>query len=265
MIDKIFYINLDRRIDRNINVRSQLTNSGLTNLPIERVSAVDGSKLDRSKLESIVKKESLDNKNKIYGVSLTLGAIGCAMSHRAVWKAINSSTISSALILEDDIEIDERIIEKLQSYEKYIPDFDVLFLGYHPATLKYLNSSNNVNDVVIELAKHDKSRIYGLFGYVVSKKGASKLLKLFPISEQLDTELSKNIKSLDLNIYVLKPNLCLIKSDPSESAFKHGTDIQTNIEPFPTDSVTNDVMYLSVIVILSLLIILFLRIIKLFL
>jgi GR25 family glycosyltransferase involved in LPS biosynthesis len=100
-IDHIFYINLDKRVDRDNNVRSQLNKHNLLGIT-ERVSAVNGSTLNLDTIPEtiITSKGILDSKSKTntIGISLTSGAIGCALSHRKIWINIRDDpNIQSAL------------------------------------------------------------------------------------------------------------------------------------------------------------------------
>ncbi|VBB17727.1 glycosyltransferase family 25 [Yasminevirus sp. GU-2018] len=254
--DRIFYINLDRRPERDSNVKAQLKNAGLLQIA-ERVSAVDGSKLDLDMVKPIITKKGVDDalgQTNAFGISLTRGAIGCAMSHRSIWIRIRDDPeVKSALILEDDIDIDRDFIRKFNKYRRFVPlNYDVLFLGYHPASMKYFSKDENQAFVRSE-------KVYGLFGYIVTKQGAEKLLKMFPISEQVDTALYKCVNKYGVNAYLLKPELRLITSEPSEVAKKFGSDIQQIKEGFPSDSVVTDMTYLLIVVALALLITMLIR------
>lgn len=221
LFDKIYYINLDRRTDRNAHMTQLLKNYNLDGIT-ERITAVDGSKLDMDKIpHDIITQDGIEdakNKKQRVFVPMTPGAIGCAMSHRNIWQIIAKSDLKSALILEDDVYFDPAISAKLEAYKVDWPkSYDVIFLGYSSATIK------NIYEMYNDLFYRTK-REYGLFGYIVSKKGAEKLLKIFPIKNQLDTEMHKNFSSLDA--YVIKPENRIIFSDLSEKSVQFGTDIQ---------------------------------------
>jgi len=224
MIEKIYYINLDKRKDRDENVKQQLAKTNLSQYA-KRISAVNGSLINMQNIKSniITEKGRYDimtnHKNKMKGISLTKGALGCALSHRHIWHDIINNNISEALILEDDITFVDNFTQKLDSIlsDARSYNYDVLFLGYHPATLKYIISHNAT------LLKSKK--IYGLFGYIVTNNGAKKLLEAFPISYQIDTEISK---INDINIYIVRPENRIITSEPSEYATTFGSDIQYN-------------------------------------
>ena len=203
LLDKIIYINLERRPDRNKNVIDQLTKLNLIQMA-ERFNAIDGSTLNLDKIDSsIITKQGIDDakKSEIIYKFLTPGAIGCAMSHRAIYQKIINENIQRCLILEDDITIDENFNEKIKDIENEISyDYDLFFLGYHiNASLKgniYWQSDNTKKF----------SQIYGLFSYIVTQEGAKKLLDLFPISLQIDSVISEN--SDKINICGMDWNKC---------------------------------------------------------
>ena len=220
LFDKIIYINLDRRPDRNSNVIEQLKKVGLENIS-ERFSAIDGKKLDLDKIDqTIITPDGIEyaKESKIIYTHLTQGAIGCAMSHRAIYQKIIDENINRCLILEDDITFDDNFINKIKLLEKEIRyDFDLFFFGYHPGS-----SVDSINFYTPLTCKFNS--VYGLFGYIVTKKGAKKLLDLFPITYQIDTEISRNTDKID--IYGVNPNNKIILSDQSQYSYKFGTDIQ---------------------------------------
>ena len=184
VLDRIFYINLDRRLERDQNVKSELTKHNLLNIPnmVDRISAVDGSQLDLDTVpNTIITSDGIINaksKTGRVGISLTPGAIGCALSHRKAWTKIRDDpSIQTALILEDDIQLEKDFVPILKYYLETVKNkYDVLFLGYHPATIKYMQI-NKMNESELFF---QTSKVYGLFGYVVTKNGAKKLLKIFP-------------------------------------------------------------------------------------
>lgn len=228
MIEKIYYINLDKRKDRDDNVKQQLAKNNLSQYA-KRISAVDGSLINMNNIHSDIITEKgrhdimTNHKNKLPGISLTKGAFGCALSHRYIWNDIINNNISNALILEDDITFVDNFTQKLEFIlsDTKTYNYDVLFLGYHPATLKYINKNPSSSNKTLLTSK----KIYGLFGYVVTNNGAKKLLEAFPISYQIDTEINK---ILDINIYIVPPEKRIVTSEPSEYAVTFGSDIQSD-------------------------------------
>jgi GR25 family glycosyltransferase involved in LPS biosynthesis len=220
LFEKIIYINLDRRTDRNKNMLELLKKFNLLNIT-ERLSAVDGKTLDLNNInpDIITAKGIKDAKesNKLYTV-LTTGAIGCAMSHRAIYKKIIKDKINSCLILEDDITFSDKFHNQLTILESIIDeDYDLFFLGYHDSSLAY-NHMCKINKICLF------THVYGLFGYIVTYKGAQKLLNMFPITSQIDSEIS--LQSDKIKTLGLSYDTTIIFSDKSSVHTKFGTDIQ---------------------------------------
>jgi GR25 family glycosyltransferase involved in LPS biosynthesis len=224
MFDKIFYINLQHRKDRNQNVTDQLIKINKYNIS-ERLDAVYGVNLNIQTLPSNLitdkgKEDALNDNQQLY-TYLTKGAVGCALSHRKAYEKIIKDNIKAALILEDDITFDDNFNEKLKVLEKNIlidyVGYDILYLGYSSPSL--YNNNVKINDYFMKPVV-----VYGLFGYIVTNNGAKKLLDIFPITSQIDTEISNNFNKI--NAYIVTPENRIIFSDPSSIDTKFGTDIQ---------------------------------------
>ncbi|AYV75540.1 MAG: glycosyltransferase family 25 [Terrestrivirus sp.] len=257
MFDKIFYINLAHRTDRDKNVKEQIKklypDSQRMNNILEKIDGVYGNKLDIPNLSSDLitkegKNDAMNNLSAVY-IPLTKGAIGCALSHRKAYQKIIDDNLNSALILEDDIAIDPQFMNKITQILQNCPnDYDVLFLGYHRWSILYLQK--NINNLISQ-----SSAVFGLFGYIVSNKGARKLMNIFPITKQIDSEMSsyfrepeiktisdfidyktygkylnlipkKENNNFTINAYIVNPNHRLIFSDESNTSTRFGTDIQ---------------------------------------
>lgn len=89
----IFLINLDRSADRLSVFQSQMRRLGLT---FERVSGVDGNLISSEEKESLKRNSS---QTLLWGES----AMGCFLSHRAVWKLVSERNLDWAFIAEDDL------------------------------------------------------------------------------------------------------------------------------------------------------------------
>lgn len=107
LIDKIFYINLDKRTDRREQIESELTKMGLEG---ERYSSIN---------------------------TPHSGIIGCGYSHLNVLKIAKERGYSNVLILEDDFEFVvskekmEESLEKVLGFtNEYDLDYDVIMISY---------------------------------------------------------------------------------------------------------------------------------------
>ena len=221
MFTKILYINLDRRQDRKENVINELNKVGINsnNFFIDRIPGIDWKTLDFNNLSNnLFTKQAidtaLDNTKPLYS-PMTKGGIGCALAHRNAYKNVLEFYSDYVLILEDDITIENDFINKLKLYITDIPEFDILWLGYHQKTTKenynkYIDIPDNV--------------LFGLFGYIINKKAAFALTEIFPLTKQIDSEIPKIFSKL--KVYALKEEYRLIHSMPSATDTKFGTDIQ---------------------------------------
>jgi GR25 family glycosyltransferase involved in LPS biosynthesis len=109
-IDKIYYINLDKREDRKEFMEDQLSD---INIPYERFSAIRPTEAD---LDSKYKTFHNRLANKKYrSKSQLLGTFGCYMSHYLVQKKANESSHGDYLVLEDDWRVKPESLEALES------------------------------------------------------------------------------------------------------------------------------------------------------
>lgn len=222
-LDKVYFINLDRRQDRLDTLTNELKRVGLYDIS-ERFSAIDGNTLSTD----ILKMWTTDMCNIFCNRSL----IGCAMSHMSIWKRFYESSDNTVLILEDDALFTVDNIPKfLIDHQSYIPDdFDILYLGCFGGCFeKYTLSSLSVpflNNRGIRL-DHPITQIndfvlkpfypLGLHGYILSRKGCEKLLRLFPkitnhidiviANKVYDTVLKDEPEVSNLKVYTFKKQL----------------------------------------------------------
>ena len=223
MFKKIYYINLDHRKDRKDNVDKQLKKINFSG-PVERINAAYGKNLDLDLIPStLFTKDAIadtTNKNLINNTSkMTKGGMGVSLSQRWIYEKVLCGEHDYVLILEDDITISDNFMEKLKNKLKNIKDFDILYLGYH---IK----------VDTKVGEHcdTPEKIWGLFGYIINKKAAKHLIEIFPLSEQIDTEIPKAFKHL--KVLALKEDDRLILSPVSEDQSKFSSDIQFSREAF---------------------------------
>jgi len=228
MFKKIYYINLEHRTDRNENVENQLKKINF-NGPIERINAAYGKNLDLKLIpNNLFTKESIQsttNKNDIGNCrTMTKGGMGVSISQKWIYEKILCGTEDYALILEDDVTITDNFITKLEEQLKNIPEYDILWIGYHSKVdvSPDIKSNNDYYDIPVIL--------YGLFGYIINKKAAKRLIEMFPITNQIDSEIPKIFP--ELKVYALKMENRLITSPKSQDASEFGSDIQFSREAF---------------------------------
>ncbi|WP_387463061.1 glycosyltransferase family 25 protein [Photorhabdus sp. RM323S] len=103
---KTFIINLKHSIERRKRIEEQCIK---LNLDYEFIEAVDGRLLSQ---------EELQRQTRELSDAITLGEIGCALSHIKIYRNIVENNIPMALILEDDVILNERLPEFLNEIQQ---------------------------------------------------------------------------------------------------------------------------------------------------
>ena len=165
---KIFVINLDDSIIRFRKIKSQLENQ---NLVFERISAVDLRKNNNNHLLKYYNK-----RKNYYGYKryLSLGEIGCYLSHRNCWEKILKEPIDYAIILEDDVTLINDLNEVIRCINSCNLNFwEYLKIGETPVkrTHKIIKTIGKFSFV-----RYKKLPICA-FAQIVNKAGAKKLLE----------------------------------------------------------------------------------------
>lgn len=208
-----YLINLDRRKDR-LNLTSKLLNEfGYTN--VVRYSAVDGSKINESKLRELVHPNSLapiyNNKRTAHD-QLSKGAVGCYLSMSNVWDIIETSGSDYGIVFEDDTKpslSQNQVNELLKNAPK---DWDIILFGG-----QYNKKKDNITP------HFDKvHQFFCLHAYIINKRAIKKIKPhLKPIKMQIDWVLSELSQKDKLNIYIIK------NSNWYQNREVSTTDIQT--------------------------------------
>lgn len=120
----IFAINLDRAEDR---WRALSATAGT--LRLERVAAVDGPAVPPSEWVDVDQRRF----QRSHGRRMLPGEYGCYRSHLAALDAFIATGEPLGVIVEDDIELDEKLPERVRSIAAGAPPFDVIKLVNHRA------------------------------------------------------------------------------------------------------------------------------------
>jgi len=214
IINKIYMINLERKkhvADNSLQKLKNLTDYNEENLftKIQIYKAVDGHLLDKETINNnttLKVKYTLKNPSS-YDDIRSVGEIGCYLSHTNIWREIVNNNYNNCIIFEDDV-IPDKNYEKIIKYIQNVPDdYDIAYLGWW--TRKNMNNINKNSKWLYTINNSVKPNVLGLYAYIISNKGAKKLLsKAFPIDVQLDTYVSlyNNINN-DFKRYLSKKQL----------------------------------------------------------
>lgn len=165
-------INLDRSRDRLDFISKQFK---ALNIPFTRIAAIDGNNLD----EEIISKCNSDYQNCLRKKLLSLGEIGCFLSHRACWEFLLRSNEKWAFIAEDDIVLSNNSKYFLYS-DEWIPSstkFIHASLITSPWISKVLKRTIKINNQY-RLYIPIYPAIYGAQGYFISRQAATTALEL---------------------------------------------------------------------------------------
>jgi len=194
--DKIFYINLDKDVDRNEHILFQLAKFNITN--IERVSGV---------VYHDVPDESLWRNFNIKEKRYVLSSLGCRDSHLSIIKIAKERGYKRILILEDDIVFLQDPNELLRRNEAIINDWDMLYFS--------------------GLVEHFfRNQIVGGYAYGISHKLYDDMINMaIPSGMEMDNFYAKIIQhasynynqSGKYNIRMIEPFNSIIVSDKFKS------------------------------------------------
>jgi len=136
--DRIFIINLDKRVDRWNKIILQLEQLKINNY--ERFSAIipDIDNINKKYFNNFTYPKSHKVTKQYY-----IGAIGCKLSHYNIVKLCKQRNYKNVLILEDDVilnsNIDNRFRKIIQNNKDI--DWDMLYLGGNYIKGNKINSS----------------------------------------------------------------------------------------------------------------------------
>lgn len=98
----VFVINLENSPERYQHAEQQLFALGIKP---QRVNAIYGKNLTQDEIAACYDKAA---NQRHFRRSLSLGELGCYLSHRGIWQLMLAQNIEMAIVLEDDIDVDPR-------------------------------------------------------------------------------------------------------------------------------------------------------------
>lgn len=110
-----FVINLEESLDRKKHMTNLLKR--YPDLDVTFIKAINGKLLSNDEKDSLFNSKKFKEK---YSVNVRPGEIGCTLSHQKCYKEILKKDIEYALILEDDIYINEHFGKNFNNLIKYI-------------------------------------------------------------------------------------------------------------------------------------------------
>lgn len=191
---EVLYLNLERRADRN--ARFLAVNAGLADF--RRVAAVDGSQL---RIEDLIEAGVVREPLRAY----TPGALGAALSHKAIWDRCASGH-DALTVAEDDAVFNRFFAAKAPGLLGRLPsDWDIILWGWnfdsilHVEVIEGLKQSvmhfdaEKLGDRISRFQEEGHDAIplrlvnaFGLICYSISPKGARSLGEsCFPLRNEV--------------------------------------------------------------------------------
>lgn len=180
--DEIYLINLKRRPLRRRRMLASLKEMGIS---VKLLDAVDGKSLtDRQVRDMGIK--MLPGYNDPYGKRpLTMGEIGCFLSHYLIWQEMINNGLSQVLILEDDVRFEPNFRNQLRGLlmeattlsNRY--RWELIYIGrkrFHSKSMEMVPGAS-----VLAWADYT----YWTLGYAISLSGARKLVSAKPLEKMI--------------------------------------------------------------------------------
>jgi GR25 family glycosyltransferase involved in LPS biosynthesis len=149
-------------------------------------------------------------------IQMSRPEIAITMSHIGVWRKLAESNHEYSLILEDDIwfragfaNMLDRAWSELNTNESIKGDFDILYLSYEE--VKNGAPKTFVSNTVFRPVRG----LWNLSGYVISRKGAIKLLKLLPCRGPIDLWINHQFEHI--NVVALRRSIISQRPDLSST------------------------------------------------
>lgn len=169
---KIFIINLKQDTQKRMHMQKLCKQYALK---VEFIDAIYGKDLSK---DEIVKVYDDKKAKKTLNRSLSFGEIGCALSHKYIYKKMIDENIKNAIIFEDDIQFDESFITFL-SQLNYLPEnWELVLLCYYRNAF-YKKNYCLRNDKRISTSCYKTVRfpelMHSTAAYIINLNGAKKL------------------------------------------------------------------------------------------
>ncbi len=213
-------INLDRRTDRLAAFRERADAAKLNFW--RRFPAIDGRQLElSSRIDHLFRGNRFGSRRTV---------IACALSHIEVWRSARQMT----MVLEDDVELVDGFRFKLACLQRDLEDYDP---EWHVLLLARLSQADLWQPQRPVVHRHPELRavdwhswIGGTAGYLVSPRGAARLLRIAEtdgMQDPVDTYLQTHSQAL--NIYESDPPIAYAEIARTDG--ESDTDIQYDYQP----------------------------------
>ncbi|MFN6969279.1 MAG: glycosyltransferase family 25 protein [Rheinheimera sp.] len=189
----VFVINLETSPERYQYAEQQLLALGIQP---QRFNAVYGKNLSVQDIDACYDK--MTNQQQ-FRRSLSLGEIGCYLSHRGIWQYMQEHNIEVAIVLEDDIDIDAKLPDSIKQISG-LTGWDHIKLSDDRNTPAHQTMPLENGFKLVNFKKVPNCAT----GYAISLQGVNKLLRREKFFRPVDIDLQFG-HELDLQLFSLLP------------------------------------------------------------
>ncbi len=196
-------ISLKRSTERRGMIQNTLTKLGLE---FTFFDAVDGNNLTNVELAKYSEKDAI----KLEGRKLSLGEIGCALSHLRLYEELLASEHECLLILEDDILIGEMLLGVVKNRNNLPKDWELV-------NFYTWKDVEPIGEFIFDIYRPGKFKKAANMtaAYLVNRRGAEKLLKVgYPVKLAAD-DLTGRTGFTGLMSYGITPRVAAIRDTES--------------------------------------------------
>ena len=239
----IVVISLDRRPDRWDKFSHRAIAAGIHG-KAQRLPAVDAKEFVAHEHPSVSLLTAHNIKKGLRRAHHEIdrpGAIGCSLSHFKAWKFLQDSSAPALIIFEDDSNIPVDFKARMATLLEELPaEWDIVTFYNTP----YEGGITGCEPVPALAAGHWSSctSIMGAFAYMVSRRGAQRLLsRAYPIEMHVDAYMAFMARMG--HIVMLWNPIMQIQPDVDDSDINHGS---TDILNVPTNMEKHGIVALEV-------------------
>lgn len=176
---EIYMINLERRRERRILMELSFRELGMD---AKLFKAFDGRTLDLNDLERHSISLMPGYEDPYHKRPMKSGEVGCFLSHYSIWKEVIEKHHAITLVLEDDIHFvpyfRHRFLQLMKEMKEL--DWDLVYIG------RKILLDGEEEYATEHITKPLYS--YWTLGYLLSERGAKKLLQADPLSKMLPVD-----------------------------------------------------------------------------
>jgi GR25 family glycosyltransferase involved in LPS biosynthesis len=198
LIDKLFYINLEDRTDRNIHFLNQCKIHNIPDDKIERYSAINGKSHLFTKQELEMFKDAQFNTRILTPYIITKKLMGNQLSHYNILLEMKKRNYNNIIICQDDAIFKNDFLRYIDLIMNDLPvDAEIINIGMHKVAINeyfepYDLNNNEIDEGIIDKQMSEFVYLYrklnsltfylvnpASLAYIVTKKGCHNLLNYF--------------------------------------------------------------------------------------